>query len=145
MTIVMRKDEGEDEAGPGTSSAPPRAAVFGSTGTQQSFPPQKGEHRPIQLNGPMLPTKGITGIFPDLFSRILGLSWETSALRNYHPEDSRDSGSSTQQSLLLAFIISDLQAILLPRFSGPSRGSRRTSSAERETPREDPLRSGRIP
>ncbi len=33
----------------------------------------------------------------------------------------------------------DLQDLLLPRFSGPSRGSRRTSLTERETPREDPL------
>ena len=34
--------------------------------------------------------------------------------------------------------------LLLPVFSGPSRGSRRTSLAERG-PREDPLGSGRIP
>ncbi len=35
--------------------------------------------------------------------------------------------------------------LLLPRFSGPPRGSRRTVLAERESPREDPLGSGRIP
>jgi len=58
-----------------------------------------------------------------VFSEFFGLSWETSALKNYHPEDSGDSGSSTQQSLLLAFVISDLQDLLLPRFSGPPRGS----------------------
>ena len=44
-------------------------------------------------------------IFAD-FSDFLG---RLQPSRNYHPEDSRDSGSSTQQSLLLAFIISDLQ------------------------------------
>ncbi len=31
-------------------------------------------------------------IFTD-FSRFLGLSWETSTLKNYHPEDSEHSGS----------------------------------------------------
>jgi hypothetical protein len=31
-------------------------------------------------------------IFPD-FYRFLGLSWETSTLKNYHPEDSKHSGS----------------------------------------------------
>ncbi len=37
------------------------------------------------------------------------------------------SGTRTQQSLLLWFIILDLQDLLLPRFSVPSRGSQRLS------------------
>ncbi len=40
--------------------------------------------------------------------------------------------ASDQQSLLIGFIILDLQGLLLPRFSGPSRGSQRTFLAERE-------------
>jgi len=38
-------------------------------------------------------TRALTGpIFTD-FYRFFGLSWETSALKNYHPEDSEHSGS----------------------------------------------------
>ena len=35
--------------------------------------------------------------------------------------------------------------LLLPRFSGPHRGSREDLPRQRESPREDPLGSGRIP
>ncbi len=38
----------------------------------------------------------------------------------------------TWSSLLLGLMILDLQDLLLPRFSGPSRGSRRTFLAKRE-------------
>ena len=38
----------------------------------------------------------------------------------------------TQWSLLIGFVILDLQDLLLPRFSGPSRGSQRAFFAERE-------------
>ncbi len=34
--------------------------------------------------------------FPRFCSELVGPSWKTSALGNYHPGDSRDSGSSTQ-------------------------------------------------
>ncbi len=37
------------------------------------------------------------------------------------------SNRNTHWSLLLGFIISDLQDLLLPRFSGPSRGSQKLS------------------
>ena len=42
--------------------------------------------RALPLPGRFLP------IFTD-FYRFFGLSWETSTLKNYHPEDSRHSGS----------------------------------------------------
>ena len=38
-------------------------------------------------------TRPLLGPYKAVFYRFFRLSWETSALRNYNPEDCRDSGS----------------------------------------------------
>ena len=55
--------------------------------------------------------------------RVLGTRLECEATSLW----SQAIGQDTQCSLLLGFIILDLQDLLLPRFSGPSRGSQTLS------------------
>ena len=82
-------------AGPGGASldAGLRARIDIWLVVSRNLPPTKGEHRPIQLNRAHAPHKGNYWDFPR-FPRFFGLSWETSTLNNYHPEDpTKHSGS----------------------------------------------------